>query len=172
MDALTRVSLSQQAAQALSDEITASRWEVGKQSLDEMALSVELNVGRSTIREAIRHLAAPRVLTTRLCIGVFVASTAVADRWNRLAGIGKITELGQVRVAIESRAVALADLCHEDGDADSIRRALDERNSLVGGAPAELAASDNRSHREIVKAVGNTLPLALFDSLQERLIAA
>jgi DNA-binding FadR family transcriptional regulator len=172
MDALTRVPLSQQAAQALIDEITDGRWELGEQLPGELALAAELNVGRSTIREAIRQLAARGVLKTRQGIGVFVASTTAIDSWNRLAEIAAITEVVQVRVAIESRSAALAAMRYEPVDADAIRRALEERNSQVEAPPAELAAADIRFHHEVVKAAHNTLLLALFESLQERLVAS
>ncbi|TSD95330.1 FadR family transcriptional regulator [Skermania sp. ID1734] len=172
MEALTRVPLSQQAAQALLDEIRNGRWEVGDQIPGELALAAELNVGRSTIREAIRQLAARGVLSSRQGIGVFVSSTTGIDGWNRLAEISAITELVQVRVAIESRAAALAAACHHRDDAARIRRALVVRNGLVTAAPAELAGADIRFHREVVQAAHNSLLLALFDSLQPRLVEA
>lgn len=173
MDALTRVPLSQQAAQALLDEISGGRWEVGEQLPGEVTLAGELSVSRSTIREAIRHLAASGVLTSRQGIGVFVTSTTPIDGWDRLAQIGAITEIVQVRVAIETRAAALAALSHQDTDAVAIRRALDERNQVVGRSTAvEFAEADIRFHREVVTAARNNLLLALFDSLQPRLVAS
>jgi DNA-binding FadR family transcriptional regulator len=172
MDALTRVPLSQQAAHALMTEITGGRWELGEQLPGEMALAAELGVGRSTIREAIRQLAAGGVLTTRQGIGVFLASRTPIETWDRLAQISAITDVVQVRVAIESRAAALAALQHDDTDAEAIRRALHERNSLLGATAAELADADIRFHRQVVTAAHNPLLLTLFESLQQRLITA
>lgn len=172
MDALTRVPLSQQAAQALLDAIKAGRWEVGEQLPGEMSLATELNVGRSTIREAIRQLAARGVLSTRQGVGVFLASVTPVEPWDRLAEIGAIAEVLQVRVAIESRAAALAAVHHDDADAQSIRAALDDRNALLAGTPAELAAADIRFHRRVVAAAHNSLLSSLFDSLEPRLVEA
>lgn len=172
MQALTRTPLSEQAAQALLDEIGNGRWEIGEQLPGEVALAQELSVGRSTIREAIRRLAAHGVLTTRQGVGVFLAAREPVEPWDRLAQIGEITEVVQVRVAIESRAAGLAARCHKDDDARSIRRELDVRNALITGAAEDLAAADIRLHRTIVASSHNSLLLALFDSLQQRLIGA
>lgn len=173
MDALTRVPLSQQAANALLEAIGGGRWEVGGQLPGELALAGELQVSRSTLREALRDLAARGVVTSRQGIGVFVTATSPVDGWERLAQIGAITDLVQVRVAIEARAAALAAHARRDADIERIRRALDERNRLVGAsAAAELAAADIRLHREIVCAARNPPLTALFDSLQARLVAA
>ncbi|MFF0815171.1 FadR/GntR family transcriptional regulator [Rhodococcus sp. NPDC003318] len=172
MKALTRTPLSEQAAQALLEAIGDGRWEIGDQLPGEVALAEELSVGRSTIREAIRHLAARGVLTTRAGVGVFLAAREPVEPWDRLAQIGEITDVVQVRVAIESRAAGLAAHQHDDDDARAIRLALGERNALVSAAPADLAAADIRLHRAIVAASHNSLLLALFDSLRQRLIGA
>jgi DNA-binding FadR family transcriptional regulator len=170
MHALTRVPLSEQAAQALLAEIADGRWEIGEQLPGEVALAQELSVGRSTIREAIRRLAARGVLTTRQGVGVFLTAREPAEPWDRLAQLGDITEVVQVRVAIESRAAALAARHHRDEDARAITDALDTRNALVGGTAEELATADIRLHRTIVAASHNSLLLALFDSLEQRLV--
>lgn len=172
MQSLTRTPLSEQAAQSLLADIGNRRWGIGEQLPGEMALAEELSVGRSTIREAIRRLAARGVLTTRQGVGVFLAALEPVEPWDQLAQVGEITELVQVRVAIESRAAALAARCHQDGDARSIRRALNVRNALVSGTAEDLASADIQLHREIIAASHNSLLLALFDSLQQRLIGA
>ncbi|QDQ97072.1 FadR/GntR family transcriptional regulator [Tomitella fengzijianii] len=173
MDALTRVPLSQQAADALLDAIGKGRWEVGEQLPGEVALAGELAVSRSTIREAIRQLAARGVLTSRQGIGVFVTSATPTDGWDRLARLGAIAEVVQVRIAIESRAAALAAAEHDGSDAETIRRALAERNTMADqGDPAELARADIAFHRAVVAAARNELLLALFDSLRPRLEAS
>ncbi|MDG3016928.1 FadR/GntR family transcriptional regulator [Speluncibacter jeojiensis] len=164
--------LSERAAQELMGEIESGRWEVGDQLPGELALAAELNVGRSTIREAIRQLAARRVLTTRQGVGVFLAATRASEGWDRLAEIAAITEVVQVRVAIESRAAALAAVRHEEADADLIRRALTARNALLGAPSAELAAADIEFHGVLVAASRNSLLDALFTGVRRRLVEA
>ncbi|MDH6196703.1 DNA-binding FadR family transcriptional regulator [Mycobacterium frederiksbergense] len=172
MDALARVPLSQQAAEALLDDVRGGRWEVGQQLPGEIALAAELNVGRSTIREAIGQLVTKGVLTTRHGVGAFLASTTPVEPWDRLAQVSEIAEVMQVRVAIECRAAALAATHHSRGDAAAIRRALKTRNGMLDASPAALAAADIEVHRLIVDAAGNRLLAALFDSIQPRLVAA
>lgn len=170
MDALTRVPLSQRAAQSLLDEIANGTWDVGDQLPGEMTLASELGVGRSTIREAIRQLVARRVLVTRQGVGVFVAAVDAVDEWNRLAELAAITDVVQVRVAIESRAAALAADHRDSTDVAAITRALEERNAHTDAPPADLAARDIAFHRTVVAAAHNPLLLALFDTIRPRLV--
>ena len=172
MDALVRMPLSQRAAEALLDDARRGRWEVGQQLPGEIALAAELNVGRSTIREAIGQLVTKGVLTTRHGVGAFLASTTPVEPWDRLAQVSEIAEVMQVRVAIESRAAALAAHRHSKSDASAIKRALKIRNGMLDASPAELAAADIEVHRLIVDAAGNRLLRALFDSIQPRLVSA
>lgn len=172
MEALTRIPLSAKAAQALLSEITSGRWQIGDQLPGEMALAAELHVGRSTIREAIRLLAARGVLSTQQGVGVFLTATAPHEPWDRLAQIAAIAEVMQVRVAIESRAAALAAQWHREDDATAIGDALTERNALLNDTPSNLASADIRLHRRIVAASHNTLLLFLFDSMEQRLITS
>ncbi len=76
MEALSRIPpLSEKAADALLSEIVGGRWKVGDQLPGEMALAAEMHVGRSTIREAIRLLAARGMLATHQGVGVFLTAT-------------------------------------------------------------------------------------------------
>ena len=172
MDALTRVPLSQQAAEALLGEISGGRWEVGQQLPGEVTLARELGIGRSTIREAIRLLAARGVLATRQGVGVFLVSTVPVLPWDRVAELSEISELLQVRIAIESRAAALAAGRGDAGAFGEVRRALERRDEVRDASSAELAVADVDFHRAIVRASGNAPLLALFDSLVPRLVAA
>ena len=172
MEALSRTPLSEQTARALLDDVRRGRWAVGEQLPGEVSLAQELSVGRSTIREAIRRLAARGVLTTKQGVGVFLAATEPTQPWDQLAEIAEITDLLQVRVAIESRAAALAAVKHNDDDARIIRTALANRNALLAGAPQALAAEDIRLHQVVVAASHNELLITLFDGLRARLVAA
>lgn len=172
MDALARVSLSQQAAEALLEDVRRGRWEVGQQLPGEIALAAELNVGRSTMREAIGQLVTKGVLTTRHGVGAFLASVTPVEPWDRLAQVSEVAEVMQVRIAIECRAAALAATRHSRSDASAIRRALKTRNGMLDASPAALAAADIAVHRLIVVAARNDLLTALFDSIEPRLVAA
>jgi DNA-binding FadR family transcriptional regulator len=172
METLARIPLSQRAAQALMDEITTGTWQVGDQLPAETALAAQLGVGRSTVREAIRQLVARRILTTRHGVGVFVASTSAVEEWNHLAEVGAIADVLQVRIAIESRAAALAATEHTAADVDAIRTALSERNARQDASAAELATHDIRFHRTVVAASHNHLLVSLFDTLEPRLVTA
>ncbi|MFV8162345.1 FadR/GntR family transcriptional regulator [Mycobacterium sp. 134] len=172
MDALARVPLSQQAAEALLEDVRRGRWEVGQQLPGEIALAAELNVGRSTMREAIGQLVTKGVLTTRHGVGAFLASVTPVEPWDRLAQVSEVAEVMQVRVAIECRAAALAATRHSRRDASAIRSALKTRAGMLDASPAALAAADIAVHRLIVVAARNDLLTALFDSIQPRLVAA
>ncbi|GAB7066104.1 FadR family transcriptional regulator [Mycobacterium hodleri] len=172
MEALSRIPLSEKAADALLSEIVGGRWKVGDQLPGEMALAAEMHVGRSTIREAIRLLAARGMLATHQGVGVFLTATNPQEPFDRLAQVAAITDVVQVRIAIETRAAALAAQHHHRDDATAMTTALHARNALQHDAPRNLAAADITLHHCIVTAAHNTLLLALFDDIHPRLVTS
>ncbi|NLU84951.1 FCD domain-containing protein [Rhodococcus sp. HNM0569] len=172
MEALARTSLSQQAAASLTAAITEGRWPVGTKIPGEISLTRELGVSRSTVREAIRQLSARGMLDARHGVGVFVTATTPRDDWERLAEIAEVADLVQVRIAIETRAAALAADAHDAADADAIRAALGRRTDALDEPARVLAAADVALHRAIVAAAHNAPLLALFDSVDARLVPA
>src|SRR3954449_2405294 len=101
MTQLNREPLAEQAAEALLERIRGGEWALGQKLPGETTLAPQLGVGRSTIREAIRHLAGRGVLASRQGAGVFVTALDEPDEWDAVVRRADIVEVLEARIAIE-----------------------------------------------------------------------
>lgn len=162
-----RESLAEQAADALLERIRGGEWELGQKVPGETTLAQQLGVGRSTIREAIRHLAARGVLATRQGAGVFVTALDVAEEWRQVLGRVDISAVIEARLAIEVEASSLAALRRTPAELRGMKRAVDERGILRSDIEAHVD-SDTAFHRSIILAAHNPILTDLFDAFAPR----
>lgn len=106
-------SLAQQVAQKIEDLIKDQHYQVGDKLPNEFELATDLNVGRGTIREAIKLLAARNVIIIQRGKGTFVSENpGLTDDPLGLSFIAdkkKLSEdLMSVRVMIEPQIAMLA----------------------------------------------------------------
>ncbi|GAB3568102.1 FCD domain-containing protein [Amycolatopsis endophytica] len=165
MTQVQRHRLAEQAADLLLDRIRSGEWALGAKLPGETTLASQLGVGRSTLREAIRELAAKGVLETRQGAGVFVRALDVAQEWDAVLRRAGIVAVIETRIAIESEAAALAAERRTPADLRAIRRALAGR---TGARVEELLDADTAFHRSVVVAGHNEILVELFDSVSAR----
>lgn len=159
-----RTPLADQVADLLLGRIRAGEWELGAKLPGESVLAVQLGVGRSTLREAVRQLAGRGVLASRQGAGVFVAALDVPESWDdvlRRVDIGAVLE---ARTAIEVEAASLAAARRTPGQLRALRSALDGRTRHREDVEAHVAA-DIEFHRSVVVAAGNPVLMELFDTM-------
>ncbi|MBY4272473.1 FadR family transcriptional regulator [Rhodococcus fascians] len=169
MTAIRRTSLADQAAELLLARIQSGEWPVGTKLPGETTLAPMFDVGRSTLREAIRQLAGRGILVTRQGSGVFVESIDEARTdWDKVLQRAHITEVLEARLAIEGEAATLAAARRTPTDLDAIRSSLELRNAARADA-VDLVDADMAFHRTIVVASHNDILLGLFDSMAPRL---
>lgn len=168
MPPLRRTSLADQAADALLERIRAGEWEVGTKLPGETTLGPQLEVGRSTVREAIRRLAGIGVLTTRQGAGVFVTRLDAPSGLDSLLDGAAIDAVLEARIAIEVEAAFLAARRRTAGDLDTIRAALAiraaHRSDLV-----RHVETDTDFHRAVIAAAHNPVLLEMFDGIAAHL---
>lgn len=167
MTIVRRDSLADQASAALLARIQSGEWGVGDKLPGETTLGPQLDVGRSTVREAIRILAARGVLTTRQGAGVFVAALDVSESWNVVVQRAGIAAVLEARTAVEAEAAGLAAGRRTANHLRELRRALDERDRRRTEI-AEHVDSDMAFHRAIVGAAQSPILLELFDGFAGR----
>jgi len=167
-----RHPLASQAADALLERVRAGEWPLGHRLPGETTLAVQLGVGRSTVREAIRELAGKGVLDSRQGSGVFVTSLDVVEDWDVVLRRASIVAVLEARVAIESEAAALAALRRTPDDLRTVRRALAQRAAAPDDDPETLVDVDTAFHRAVVAAAHNEVLLELFDSFVPRVRTA
>lgn len=168
MAQVQRSSLADQAADVLLARIRAGEWELGAKLPGETTLAMQLGVGRSTAREAIRQLAGLGVLSSRQGAGVFVTALDARDDWDLVLRRSDILAVIEARTAIEAESAELAATRRTPADLRAIRRALDGRGVHRDDIAAHVDA-DTAFHRAVVAAAGNPILLELFDGFTPRI---
>lgn len=161
-----RKRLSDRVADQLEALIVAGEFPVGSKLPAEPELAQRFEVGRSSMREAVRTLAAAGYLRSTHGSGVYVTS----DRSSRigpldltLAGGYTMSDLFEVRIAIESTTAELAARRLTDHHLELLQSIL----TAAGDAEAtqeEFVRLDGRFHRQVAEASGNPLLLLVWDS--------
>lgn len=164
MPPVRRESLAEQAAQLLLDRIASGEWAVGAKLPGETTLAPQLGVGRSTVREAIRHLAGRGVLATRQGAGVFVTALEATEDWDAVLRRADVVAVIEARIAIETEAAALAAERRTQTELRAMRSALSKRDADRSGIEEHVDA-DTAFHRSIVVAAHNPILTELFDGI-------
>lgn len=159
-------SLAQQTAERLYTKIVVEgRPGPGKKLPNELELSQELGVSRTTLREAIRTLTAQGILEVRRGKGTFVSQKveAIDDFGFRdLSRVkGQLKDLFELRMIFEPPAARLACERATDEEIDDILekgRAV-ERYIQTG---VDRVAADGAFHAAIVRAAHNEFMMRLL----------
>ncbi|MEU6220646.1 FadR/GntR family transcriptional regulator [Streptomyces sp. NPDC047022] len=163
LDPLRPNSLADQAAQRLRAEIADGTWAVGDKLPGETTLAKTLGVGRSTVREAVRALAAAGLVRARQGAGVFVTATMPHEDWPTRLRQSAITEIYEVRAMLEVEAAQLAAQRRTPEDIAALDAALELRRRAADGTDAEFVDADISLHVAIVVAAHNSLLTGLFE---------
>jgi DNA-binding FadR family transcriptional regulator len=171
-----RGGLVEQVIEALTAPIGTGEWPPGHQLPAVTDLATELEVGRSTVREAVQALAHRGVLVVVQGRGTFVADPAPGDAGGGPAGSGwalrlqrsEALDLYEARRGPEIEAARLAALRRTDADLAAIEAAIaDRRAARTRGAVGEWAAADIALHRAVVAATHNPVLVRIFDALAD-----
>jgi len=162
--------LSDVVSERLLQAIRDAKLPAGAKLPSERELGDQFGVSRTVIREAIRHLAARRVLEVRSGSGVTVAhpnSSSVTDALALFLGRSGFPDprkIHEVRELIETQAARLAAERATDDHIAEIRR-THEYLAEVSDDPEAAAAADVAFHRAIAQATENELFVVLVDSI-------
>jgi len=129
--------------------------------LSERAIADAIGLGRMPVREALRDLARERIVTVEPARGTFLRRIDAAE----------VTELLEVRLAIEGMAARLAAEKGFVGELPQIMAALEAltRGRLAGARIAEAEAIGDRVHTAIVQGAGNAILSSLYAGLRLRI---
>jgi GntR family transcriptional repressor for pyruvate dehydrogenase complex len=155
---------------AIRQMIAADGFVPGDKFYSENELTVKLAVGRSSIREAVRILEVTGQLSVSHGKGIFVGN-AGTHPFEGFVGWLKhndrsLHEHFEVRLIVEPETARLAALAAAPADVVRLENAHAEflRNVRLG-LTAETIAWDREFHRILAKATGNTVLLALTNSM-------
>jgi GntR family transcriptional regulator, transcriptional repressor for pyruvate dehydrogenase complex len=174
LTSLRRSPLVDLAVSQLREQVLSGQWPVGSRLPAETELAQRLEVGRSTIREAIRALVHAGLLETRQGSGTYVRSVTPGADWEPRLRRAAVLEVYEVREALEVQAARLAASRRTQADIAALRACLAERERARGEV-ASFVEADLAFHRSVVAAAHNPLLAEMFDSfaavLREALIA-
>ncbi|MEU5417653.1 FadR/GntR family transcriptional regulator [Streptomyces sp. NPDC001407] len=178
-----RQSLVDTVVDQLRAQVAAGEWKVGERIPTEHALAEQLQVGRNTVREAVRVLVHAGMLRSRQGEGTFVVS--MADPAEIMRGVQRagVRDVLELRIALEAEAARLAALRHEPADLERMRAALEAQEAFedAEGQPdsgnLELYADhDIEFHKAVVDAAHNSALSATYSwfssSVREALVTA
>jgi GntR family transcriptional regulator, transcriptional repressor for pyruvate dehydrogenase complex len=174
LTSLRRSPLVDLAVSQLREQVLSGQWPVGGRLPAETELAQRLEVGRSTIREAIRALVHAGLLETRQGSGTYVRSITPGAEWEPRLRRAAVLEVYEVRQALEVQAARLAASRRTEADIEALRGCLAERER-ARDEEASFVEADLAFHRSVVAAAHNPLLTEMFDSfaaaLREALIA-
>ena len=148
-----------QVAQLLADQITAGAYRAGQRLPPERDLATQLDVSRTTVREALLALEIMRFIEIRVGSGVFVLSEHLreAER-GQLAVKGETGpyEVLEARRMVEGQSAYLAAQRATEAQLDAIEARLRRMEEAIHDVPAYDAA-DAEYHALIAEASGNSV---------------
>lgn len=155
------MTLAEKTAEQLTAFIREQALEAGDKLPTEKALCAMLNVGRNTLREALKLLVSRNAVTIRQGAGIFVApGRGVTDDplgFSLVADSRKLTaDLMQIRVMIEPPIASLAAQNALPEDIDALARIL-ERLEAAMIAQEHFTSQDMAFHQRIAECTHNTV---------------
>ncbi|MGW5699683.1 FadR/GntR family transcriptional regulator [Amycolatopsis japonica] len=154
----------QRVVEQIEEAVFSGRIKPGDRLPSERELMVQFDVGRSTVREALRVLQAAEMIRSRpgdpRGPEVLAASPAALHRsMHRLARADHLglSELLQFRMVLDGSAHLLAAQLRTEGHLAELDAALEAMRAGVSKGFAEFSHADVAFHEAIARATGNPL---------------
>ncbi|MDB5286698.1 MAG: transcriptional regulator [Mucilaginibacter sp.] len=149
----------------IKKDITDGKYKPGEKIPAEPALMKLYNVGRSTIREAIKTLAISEILIVQQGSGTFVNKNFQGMSMEQRLRRGDFDEINTVRALLEKEIVKLATLNHTDEQLTEIEQNLENRKLAIQSEIHQgCADADIAFHMAIANASGNNVLADLYYS--------
>jgi GntR family transcriptional regulator, transcriptional repressor for pyruvate dehydrogenase complex len=162
---------SEGIVEQVHDLITAGQLKVGDRLPSERDLAQQLQVGRSTVREAIRAMESLGMLQVRSGEGTFLSANPhdlrpdVANH-NFFRAWDNQHKLFEVRKVIEPDLAALAARRATTSHLQQMHETLEEQDGLIK-AGRNIIKADTTFHFLIAEAAGNDILFRLMDGLMD-----
>jgi DNA-binding FadR family transcriptional regulator len=158
-----RMSLVESTIGLIRSQIESGAWKLGERIPKEAELADMLQVGRNTVREAIRVLSHANVLEVRQGDGTYVRSSVDPAETMRRVSRTSLRDHFELRAILETEAARLAAIRRTDEDLDQLEQLLEARGDAP--APDKLADFVDRDiafHAAVAKAAHNTALAELY----------
>lgn len=159
--------LFEQVSDHIRKDIKNGKFAVGQKIPSEPALMELYQVGRSTIREAIKSLALSGILTVQQGFGTIVNQVREEAIEQRLKS-ADFTEINEVRAILEREIVGRAATSRSDGDLEMISAALQHRENMIKQENRqECITADIEFHLSIARSCSNQVLTDLYTSFTQ-----
>ena len=164
-------SLAEAVAEQLMTMIAKGQLRPGDRLPTEPELMVQFNVGRSTLREAIKSLVVAGLLETRRSSGTFVSESYVDHlsqrlNWDLVFSAQELRHIIEIRCALEEQAAALAAERATSAQKQKLTELVDAIRDMSLG-PEKAVEHDIAFHFAIAEASHNPLLINLISSLRQ-----
>ena len=173
---IQRITLTDQIVNQLQGLIESKHFSVGEKLPSESELCKQFGASRSTIREALRVLAATGLIETKSGVGAFVCappeiSFSNIQQWFTEKHI-ELDELIELRTAIETLATRLTINKASDETIDLIVRIHEEFLEACNKEhnKIHLSTLDDSFHSAIVEATGNRLLIKIGKLISDQML--
>ncbi len=168
---VSRVTLGEQVAAQLSDQIAEGRWKPGEKLPSEAELCYAMNIGRSTLREALKSLAFVGMVQMRPGEGTYVIETSklLIDRIMArgiLKSDKELQDVGEARLLIESETAALAAERADADDFEQLDRLMDDMEQSLHGVGRDFVDLDVEFHLAIASCAKNQMLYELLTPIR------
>ena len=168
---MNRSTLVEQVAAHIETMIKSGTWKVGEKIPPEPELVVTFDVGRNTIREAVKGLVHAGILEPRQGVGTIVkAGDKLGVALEREIRKNDLFETFEFRFCMEREAAMLAASHRTEADLAEMRRLLDKCAAARDtGDPIAFSDADVEFHRAIAIATHNTMFIKLYNHISSGL---
>jgi len=167
-------SLSDKVTEQITEAIISRQVRPGERLPSERELGARFNVSRTVIREAVRSLVARGLVRVTSGRGVEVSEVGsgnvAASMKLMVRGYEGLSyeKVSEVRSAVEVQTAGLAARRATPEDIERLRQLCDEHQVNLDKGDIEGASEcDFQFHRELVRASGNELLIAMLDSISD-----
>jgi GntR family transcriptional regulator, transcriptional repressor for pyruvate dehydrogenase complex len=168
---VSRITLGEQVAAQLSVQIAEGKWKPGEKLPSESELCLALNIGRSTLREALKSLAFVGMVQMRPGDGTYVIEgTRLLIERIMAHGLLKtdkeLQDVGEARLLIERETTALA---AERADSEDLRRLdalMEEMKESLNGTGRDYVDLDVEFHLAIAQSSKNQMLFELLTRIR------
>lgn len=170
------MSVTTDAIEGIKQMILSGRVGPGDKLPREKELAVSLGLSRSSLREAVRALAALKVLEVRQGDGTYITSLApemlldVMGFGMELMNDPSPLEIFEVRRFLETAATAIATVRIRHDEVEALRHCMARMEAAK--SVEELVRVDEEFHHIIATATRNSVLVALLNNLSSRTVRA
>lgn len=169
-------SLSDKVTEQITEAIVSRQVRPGERLPSERELGARFNVSRTVIREAVRSLVARGLVRVTSGRGVEVSEVGSGNVTASMKLLVRGYELdyekvSEVRSAVEVQTAGLAARRAQPEDLERLRQLCEGHQSSLDKGDTDAASEfDFQFHRELTRASGNELLLAMLDSISDVLL--